>query len=471
MFHLILFLKQTSVNWAANLKASLKSNLLLRISKIFSSSSENSSPDLSEDLVDSVELTSGSQFTSKTVKSQDKKERELSCSNQTKHNLAGKSLLAKQMDEVTSGIHSYLTSNFELRYNLLTEQTEYRPIGGHLADFLPLDQRQVNTLCIEIRKEVVDCWDRDLSRYLYSAFVASYHPFRLYLDELPEWDGNDRLNDLASRVSSSEYWNHAFHRWMLGMTAQWLGMDQLHANSVAPLLISAEQGWQKSTFCKRLIPKPLLGYYTDYLNLVGTTTEVQLSLMGLINLDEFDRISPSKMAQLKNLMQLSSLNIRKAYKKNFQHLPRIASFIGTSNRKDLLTDPTGSRRFICVEVEKPILCKGIDLDQIYAQLKAELQQGERFWFTHDEEQTIQEHNLAFYRMMPEEEIFQAHFRRPKPGESFELLSLAEILDVMREFHKGLMHNLNLARFGSALVASGVERVHTYEGNRYKVVRL
>ena len=377
--------------------------------------------------------------------------------------------MAMKMDKVTNEIHSNLNSRFELRFNVITEQTEYRPIGGRLDQFEPVDQRAVNTWCIELRNCGVDCWDRDLIRYLNSQFIEMYHPFRMYMDELPAWDGMDRLKDLAGRVSTSECWVNYFHRWMLGMTAQWMGMEQLHANSVAPLLISQQQGWMKSTFCKSLMPQSLQAYYTDQLNLTRATSEMQLSLMGLINLDEFDRISPKKMAQLKNLMQLSSLTIRKAYKKNYQHLPRVASFIGTSNRKDLLTDPTGSRRFICVEVEGPINCKGLDMTQIYAQLKAELANGQRYWFTQEEEQEIQEHNKQFYRLIPEEEIFRAHFRLPKVAESFQLLSLVQIIEVLREHHKGMMSSVNLNQFGVALVAAGVERVHTRDGNRYKVV--
>lgn len=203
----------------------------------------------------------------------------------------------------------------------------------------------------------------------------------------------------------------------------------------------------------------------------GNSTEIKLALMGLINLDEFDRLSVRKMAQLKNLMQIPSLNVRKAYKRNYSQLPRIASFIGTSNRKDLLTDPTGSRRFICVEVETMIDCTDINHDQLYAQLKHELLSGTRYWFTTDEEAEIQRHNEEFYRIMPEEEIFRGHFRAAASDEDCELLSLADILEVLREHHRGLMRNINLAHFGSALVASGVERLHTREGNRYRVVRL
>jgi predicted P-loop ATPase len=91
--------------------------------------------------------------------------------------------------------------------------------------------------------------------------------------------------------------------------------------------------------------------------------ERRLAEMGLLNLDEFDKFSPAKMPLLKNLMQMASLSLCKAYQKNYRVLPRIASFIGTSNRKDLLTDPTGSRRFICVKVEESELLSAADIFQ------------------------------------------------------------------------------------------------------------
>lgn len=367
----------------------------------------------------------------------------------------------------------FLNDNYRFRFNLLSEATEYQTVHSSTSDYTFLGEREMNTICIEAFHSGICCRERDVKRYICSTYIETYHPFHVYLDSLPEWDGTDRMTDLSERVSASPYWKNCFHRWMLALTAQWMGLNQgIHANCTAPLLISAEQGRHKSTFCKSLIPASLQAYYTDQLDISGgNSTEVKLALMGLINLDEFDRLSVRKMAQLKNLMQMASLNVRKAYKKNFCQLPRIASFIGTSNRKDLLTDPTGSRRFICVEVESMIDCTAINHDQLYAQLKHELLTGERYWFTAEEEADIQRHNEAFYRIMPEEEIFRSHFRAATPDEPCELLSLTEILEVLREHHRGLMRNINLAYFGSALVASGVERVHTREGNRYRVVRL
>ena len=366
----------------------------------------------------------------------------------------------------------YLNAHYEFRYNVLSEINEFRPKGEDLLTFRILGKRELNALCMEIQSAGIPCWDRDVARYIHSTLVEDYHPFSLYIQELPKWDGEDRLTDLAQRVSTEAYWVKHFHRWMLALMAQWMGKNTTYANCVAPLLVSEEQGWLKSTFCKSLMPEPLQAYYTDQIDLSANgRLEGKLAVMGLINLDEFDRLSSRAMAKLKNLMQLSSLNIRKSYQKNYSQLPRIASFIGTSNRKDLLDDPTGSRRFLCVEVEHRIDCTDIDLSQIYAQLKAELEAGERYWFTSEEEQEIQFHNEAFYQVHPEEELFRNHFRVPSEGEMCEMLSLSEILEALKEKHGSLLRNVSMVKFGNALVASGVERVHTKLGNRYKLVRV
>lgn len=367
---------------------------------------------------------------------------------------------------------AYLKAHYDFRYNVLSEVNEFRPKGMGMEAFRPLGKRELNALCMEVQEAGIACWDRDLNRYVHSTLVDAYHPFQLYILELPAWDGVDRLTDLAIRVSSEVYWVKYFHRWMLALMAQWMGKNTTFANCVAPLLVSEEQGWMKSTFCKSLMPEPLQAYYTDQVDLSSNGRfEAKLSVMGLINLDEFDRLTSRGMAKLKNLMQLSSLNIRKAYQKNYAPLPRIASFIGTSNRRDLLDDPTGSRRFLCVKVEHRIDCSNLDLTQIHAQLKAELDAGERYWFTPEEEQEIQFHNEQFYQVHPEEELFLNHFRAASEGEECEMLSLAEILECLKEKHGGLLRQVSMVKFGNALVASGVERVHTKRGNRYKLVRL
>ena len=370
---------------------------------------------------------------------------------------------------MNADIISFLDRTCELRFNVLTECTECR-LKGESA-FHPLTERIRNMLCVQAQDAGVSCWDRDLNRLIESARVPDSPPFRGYFAALPTWDGRDRLTDLAARVSTDEKWIRHFHRWMLGLAAQWAGFgDGMHAHSVAPLLVSDQQGMGKSTFCRALMPAELTAYYTDSVNLnQQDKLERHLIEMGLINLDEFDRIPASRQPQLKNTMQLSALSIRRAYKKYTSNLPRVASFIGTSNSRELLTDHTGSRRFICVMVEQPIDVSGIDHAQIYAQLKAELETGAQYWFSKEEEAEIQLANQPFYRTSPAEEVIRCHFRAPKEGEASRLYSLPELAEKLRKLCPGQTTEIKLRALAQSLVAAGIQRVHTSAGNRYRVV--
>ena len=362
----------------------------------------------------------------------------------------------------------YLFKVYDFRFNVLTEQTEYRKKGESV--FHLVDQRVLNTLCMKVRKQGINCWDKDVSRLLLSEQIPDFHPFTEYADSLPEWDGVDRVSELARRVSDEALWVSGFHRWMLGMVAQWMKLEGQCANAVAPLLVSTEQGRCKSTFCSIILPEELQRFYIDKFDLTSVSgCEQKLSQFGLINMDEFDRYSVRSMANLKNLMQLKKLTFRKSHRSYYSQLPRIASFIGTSNQKELLTDTTGSRRFLCVEVKGKIDCSRPDYAQLYAQLKAELLSGERFWFTSEEEKEIQEHNRFFYRQSPEQEIFFRCFRLPKEGEEAMLLSPTEIFCRLQKKYPAAFRGSNVVNMGRMLIGLGVERVRTRYGSAYRVV--
>lgn len=371
--------------------------------------------------------------------------------------------------DILQQTEAFLRQYYDFRFNLLTETTEFRKKReGDM--YCPVTQRELNSLCIDGRRKGIACWDRDISRYVNSAEIPSYHPFYDYMNELPRWDGTDRVEPLARRVSDNPLWINGFHRWMLGMSAQWMGMESLHANSVAPILVSRRQGMHKSTFCKLLVPATLQAYYTDSFDPgAGTASEQKLTAFGLINLDEMDKYSPRKMTILKNLMQMAGLNIRKAHKKSYSSLPRIASLIGTSNQKELLTDPTGSRRYLCEEVKQKIDCSPIDHVQLYAQLKAELAGGMRHWFTGEEEAEIMESNKAFQKRGMEQDVFFACYRRPEADEASLLISGACIFKELKKRNPAAMRDSSPLQFSRVLTALGVERVHTENGNRYRVV--
>ena len=388
------------------------------------------------------------------------------------------------MQEVTA----FLTSRYRFRFNVLTEETEVADVANitNIENNLPdahlryakVDERWMNTLSMEAIETGIDCWDRDIQRFVRSRRISEYHPFTAYFEQLPEWDGKDRVSALARRVSDDPVWVNGFHRWMLGLSAQWMQFRSdtnsiNRANSVAPLLVSSRQGLGKSTFCRLLMPDALKAYYTESYDLGSpASAEAKLAACGLINLDEFDKLSASKMPLLKNLMQASALNIRKAYKRSASALPRIASFIGTSNREDLLVDRTGSRRFLCVSLEHAIDCiTPVEHEQLYAQLKAELLSGERSWFNKEEEQAIQQHNALFYKHIPEEEVFRLCFRfatqEDHPQEVLTL-SATQLFERMKSAHPSVMRGMTAYSLSRILPQLG-ERVHTAKGNVYRVV--
>ena len=378
------------------------------------------------------------------------------------------------MQEVTA----FLTSRYHFRFNVLTEETEVAGVEHGIPDdhlrYAKVDERWMNSLSLEAIEAGIDCWDRDIQRFVRSRRISEYHPFTAYFERLPEWDGADRVSALARRVSDDPVWVNGFHRWMLGLSAQWMQFrpDTNRANSVAPLLVSSRQGLGKSTFCRLLMPDALKAYYTESYDLSSpASAEARLAAYGLINLDEFDKLGASKMPLLKNLMQASALNIRKAYKRSASALPRIASFIGTSNREDLLVDRTGSRRFLCVSLEHAIDCTTpVAHEQLYAQLKAELLSGERSWFNKEEEQTIQQHNALFYKHVPEEEVFRLCFRfateEDHPQEVLTL-SATQLFERMKSAHPSAMRGMTA--YSLSRMPQLGERVHTAKGNVYRVV--
>ena len=361
----------------------------------------------------------------------------------------------------------FLSENFDFRYNVLTDMPECKLKNENT--YRMIDKRMMNTLSFEAMMDGVDCKDADVKRFLFSERIPTHHPFKDYIDALPEWDGTDRVTMLAARVSGKAMWINGFHRWMLGMVAQWLGYPARCANALAPILISTEQGMCKSTFCSLLLPEELRPYYTDKFAITSTSgCEQKISTFGLINMDEFNQYNERMMTILKNLMQMKKVNYRKCFKAYYSDLPRIASFIGTSNEKSLLTDETGSRRFLCIEVEKPIDCSPIEYAQLYAQLKFELESGKRYWLSKEEELEIQEHNRAFYRHSPEEEAFYKVFTLPKEGEPAMNLTATDIFNHLQKRFPKVMQGVKPQRIGNVMTKIGAKKIHTRQGNVYLV---
>ena len=237
------------------------------------------------------------------------------------------------------------------------------------------------------------------------------------------------------------------------------------------LIVSPQQGLQKSTFLRELLPTSLRDYYTDDFSL-STKGNAQRKMVefALINMDEFDKEPRKKMPELKSLMQTLKPSFIGAYKKNFNRLPRIASFVGTSNRRELLTDTTGSRRFLIVEPEGMINVEGICHDQLYAQLIHEVESGAPFFFSKEEEREMEVRNRPYYVLSPVEKLLTTFFRQADEGEDFWSLSSADIMKELSSHNHALLRDMSQSEMGKVLNRFGWVPKHTEFGNVYHVVK-
>ena len=372
----------------------------------------------------------------------------------------------------TLKLHQFLTERFEFRHNRLTGVTEYRPKNVTCSKFLPIDERNMNGMIVDARLEGIACWNSAVPTLVLSDKVEDYHPFHLYMEELPLWDGADRVTPLLQRVSDDALWLRGARYWLRALTAQWMGMDRNHANTLVPVLVSSEQGLGKSTFCRSLLPDSLRTYYMDNLNLSPSNSpEKKLVQKGLINLDEFDKISEKRQPDLKNLLQMLSVPVYRGKRLGYVTEPRLASFIATTNSRQILSDPTGSRRFLCVEVTDMISEAPIEHKQLYAQLKQEVLDGERDYLNKEEEKEVQRRNKAYYRQSPLEDIFHACYRRPKADEEGQWFTAAEMFRTMNKRNASALRGISAKQLSYRLTAMGFKPRHTDHGNFYHVVRI
>jgi predicted P-loop ATPase len=366
----------------------------------------------------------------------------------------------------------FVADTFEVRHNVITDVYEFRRKKDDEL-WRPLDERGFNTIACGIEEANIFCLDSRIKHWLRSDFAQDYHPVRQWLDTVRgQWDGVDRTEDLFSRISPYRYCREMGRIWLRSVVSQWLGYDTKHANAVMLLLVSPQQGLHKSTFVRELLPPELRDYYTDDFSLSAKgNAQRKLVEFAIVNIDEFDKENPKKMPELKTLMQTMKPSFIGSYKKNFNRLPRIASFVGTSNSRQLLYDHTGSRRFLILEPKEMIRTGGIDYVQLYAQMIHEVEAGLPTYFTKAQEREMQRRNQRYTVKDELETLFSTFFRVPRNKKEGELITADEVLRKLSSKDHYVVRHLSPSTLGQRLVNMGLTPSHTRRGNAYRLVAL
>ena len=370
----------------------------------------------------------------------------------------------------------FLRKKYDFRYNSVMKFTEYRPKDKDYWGYQPVDTRVPKRMTLEVQLANIRVSIKDVRNYLESDLLSTYNPVEDFLFKCAgKWDGKDYIRALARTVpTDNPYWEDWFYTWFLAMVNQWRSYShRKYGNSVAPLLIS-RQGYNKSTFCRSLVPPELQWGYNDNLILSEKRQVLQAMCQALLlNLDEFNQISPQvQQGFLKNIIQLPSVKMKPPYGSHVQEFPRMASFIATSNMEDILSDPSGNRRFLGVELTGPIDVSQLpNYEQLYAQALAALQAGEKTYFDAEQTKLIMASNRKFEVISPVDQYFNLYFDLTDDAKQGEYLTAAEIFQELKSHIGSSVKLSNLISFGRKLSQMpSIHRKRFNDGMRYLVVR-
>ena len=382
----------------------------------------------------------------------------------------------KELSDNIMRMIGFLCKKYDFRYNSVMKFTEYRPKNKDYWGYQPVDARVQKRMTLEVQLANIRVSIKDVRNYLESDLLSTYNPVEDFLFKCAgKWDGKDYIRALARTVpTDNPYWEDWFYTWFLAMVNQWRSYShRKYGNSVAPLLIS-RQGYNKSTFCRSLVPPELQWGYNDNLVLSEKRQVLQAMCQALLlNLDEFNQISPQvQQGFLKNIIQLPSVKMKPPYGSHVQEFPRMASFIATSNMEDILSDPSGNRRFLGVELTGPIDVSQLpNYEQLYAQALAALQAGEKTYFDAEQTKLIMASNRKFEVISPVDQYFNLYFDLTDDAKLGEYLTAAEIFQELKSHIGSSVKLSNLISFGRKLSQMpSIHRKRFNDGMRYLVVR-
>lgn len=358
----------------------------------------------------------------------------------------------------------YLSEKYDFRFNEVLNRVEYRTKDEKSQNFFKiLNDYQLNSIYVELQESYINISKGNLRSLLESRFSERYDPIFNYFIQLPEWDKErDYILELSNtvKVSNQEEFNWAFKKWIVAVVAS---ATQRDVSNHTVLILTGKQGLGKSTWFQQMIPKSLKNYFfSGNIDPRDKDSVLQLSENLIINMDELASFDRKKIEQFKELITRPSSRVRRAYAQFSENYPRRASFVGSSNERNILTDVSGNRRFLVFEALKIDCGKLINIDAVYSQAFNLSRFGFQYWFDENDINRVEANNEFFYQPSKEEELIKKYFRPgPEKGEKPELMNATEVIEYINLHSKGKKHyDLNNVVLGKVLSKMGFKQKKT-----------
>ncbi|UOE42165.1 DUF5906 domain-containing protein [Chryseobacterium suipulveris] len=367
-------------------------------------------------------------------------------------------------------LETFLNYRYSFRYNVVSGKLEYKATKATL--WKPVTDFVENSVLREILKAKVKCNINTLRNLLRSDYCEQFDPFKNYFDNLSNnEDETDYITELANTITTTkqDLWQVCFKKWFVAMVAC---VTNDKAINQTVIVFSGKQGVGKTTWIEKLIPKPLKDYmFSGTINPNNKDTLIHLAECMLINLDELENLNRTEIGTLKELITKTHIRMRKAYGHNNETLPRRASFAGSVNTAQFLNDTTGSRRFLCFEVEHIEYTHNIDINQAYAQARQLYKDGFRYWFNQEEIKEINLNNEQYQIRSPEEELLLTWFELADRDTANNFLNTTQIATKLAERAKLNITDGTVMKLGKALKKHGYLRLSKKSGYVYAVKEL
>ena len=378
-------------------------------------------------------------------------------------------------------LENFLSTRYNFRHNIVSGKLEYQLLsntsplgrpGGAKKKWNVMNDFIENSMLRECLKGRIKTNLSSLRNLLYSDFCELFNPFEDYFFNLPTYDEkNDYITELANTITTTkqDLWQQCFKKWLVAMVGCVLD-DKVINHTV--IVFSGKQGLGKTTWVEKLVPKQLKEYlFSGTINPNNKDTLVQLAECMLINLDELENLNRSEIGSLKEIITKTQIRMRKAYGHNNETMPRRASFAGSVNTAQFLNDSTGSRRFLCFELEGIKYQHDVDINMAFSQALFLFKSGFRYWFDQEEIKNITANNEQYQLHSPEEELLLTWFEPCPKEEATLFLNASQIAAKLADRTKLNLNDATINKLGKALKKHNFIKISKKTGYVYAVKEL
>lgn len=273
-----------------------------------------------------------------------------------------------------------------------------------------------------------------LQAFIYE--IANRNPYNgvaEWIGSMP-WDGKNRLPDFYGTVRTADGYpvglkEMLLRRWMLSVTAAATLNRRFHCRGV--LTLQGPQGIGKTSWVASLMPEGAMrnefikrDHHLDASNkdsILGAVSHL------ITEIGELDSSFRKDVARLKGFLTNDCDKLRPPYARSEVELDRRTVFAATVNDENFLIDSTGNTRFWTIAVDTLDFEHDIDMQQLFAQLKCKLDDGNQWWLTSEEEQLLADYNLRHRSVSAIEERLGDYIDHDRIGEDGRYMTAIEVL--------------------------------------------